>query len=243
MSTWTDRNQLFLALPTDQFLTILAYGEAGNQGAEGMMAVLNTVRNRTLEKSFYDTEIYSLTNDAYKAVGLKKWQFSMFNLDDPVRMTAEKIANNFQSYLSNSAIQQAYELSQMAIDGTLEDNTNGAQFYYNPAGVVQEPQWASVIPFLGQIGDHLFFGSGISAAVSSAVSSVVSTAQETISSVEETVSSVTESIGETVTEVESTIEEQASVAIGVMKEHPNVTILVLAGLGIGLYLELRKRKK
>jgi len=210
MSTWTDQNRIFINLPTDQFLTILAYGEAGNQGAEGMMAVLNVVRNRTLDRQFYDQEIYSMTNDLYKAVGLKKWQFSMFNLNDPVRAKAENWANNFQSYLSNSTFKQAYELSQMAIAGTLEDNTAGAQFYFNPAGVTQEPQWASVIPFIGQIGDHLFFGSGISAAVESVVAS---------------------------------IEETVVEAVGVMKQYPNITVLILAGLGVGLLLEIRKKKK
>lgn len=210
MSTWTDQNRIFLNLPTNQFLTIMAYGEAGNQGAEGMMAVLNVIRNRTLDRSYYDEEIYGMTNDAYKAVGLKKWQFSMFNLNDPVRANSEKIANNFQSYLSNSAIQQAYNLSQMAIAGTLEDNTNGAQFYFNPAGVTSEPSWASMIPFIGQIGDHLFFGSGVSAAVETVI---------------------------------ATIEETAGEAVTVMKEHPNITVLVLAGLGVGILLVMTRKKK
>ena len=211
MSTWIDSNRLFLNLPTDQFLTIMAYGEAGNQGAEGMMGVLNVIRNRTLGRSYYDTEIMSLTGDAYKAVGLKKWQFSMFNLNDPVRVTAERIANDFNSFLiSNAAVRQAYELSQMTINGTLEDNTYGAQFYFNPAGVTTEPQWASVIPFIGQIGDHLFFGSGVSAAVETVIAS---------------------------------IEETAGEAITVMKENPNITVLVLAGLGVGILLVMTKKKK
>jgi len=211
MSTWSDQNLLFINLPTAQLLAILGYGEAGNQGSDGIMAVINVVRNRTLDRQYYDMDIYALTNDAYKAVALKKWQFSMFNMDDPVRVIAERIARDFSgNYSSKPSLQQAYLLAQMAIDGTLEDNTGGAQFYYNPAGVSQEPQWASVIPFLTQIGDHIFFGSGISAAVQSAV---------------------------------TTIEESASQAIGVMKEYTGVEILVLAGLGVGLYLELRKKKK
>ena len=98
----------------------------------------------------------------------------------------------------------------MALNGTLEDNTGGAQFYFNPAGVTQEPLWASTIPFLGQIGDHIFFGSGISAAAQY---------------------------------VTSTIEETATQAIGAMKEYGNITTLILTGLGIGLVLELVKRKK
>ncbi len=79
MSKWVDQNGIFLSLPTDQFLSILAYGEAASDGAEGEMAVLNVVRNRALDKSFYDMEIYNLTGDTYKAVGLKACQFSMFN--------------------------------------------------------------------------------------------------------------------------------------------------------------------
>ncbi len=203
MSSWTDQNLLFLNLPTDQFLSILAYGEAGNQGADGMMAVLIVVRNRTLDRSFYDEEMFNLTNDAYKAVGLKKWQFSMFLTDQPTRPIAERIANDFGGYLgSNSALQQAYSLSQMMLQGGMADNTSGATFYYNPAGVVGQPSWASVIPFIGQIGDHLFFGSGISAVAESAVG-----------------------------------------AVKAMISYPNITTLILGGIGIGLVLELRKKKK
>jgi hypothetical protein len=210
MSTWTDQNSLFLSLPTDQFLAIITYGEAGNQGAEGMMGVLNVVRNRTLDQSFYDMEIYNLTGDAYKAVGLKKWQFSMFNAGDPVRTIAERMANNFAGEVgSNSALNQAYGLAQMLIQGTLADNTGGAQFYYAPAGVSQAPSWASSIAFLGKIGDQLFYGSGVSAALSSTVASV---------------SGVVSSVGEALT-------------------GPNVTTLILAGLGIGIIVALGRGRK
>lgn len=109
----------------------------------------------------------------------------------------------------------------MALNITLEDNTGGAQFYYNPDGVAYEPSWASMIPFLGKIGDHLFFGSGVSAAASGAIETVT-----------ETVSSITE-----------TFEENIIGAIEVLKQYSNVTVLILMGLGIGLVLELRKKKK
>jgi hypothetical protein len=222
MSDWTNKNQLFINLPAEQLLTIVAYGEAGNQDVEGMMAVLNVIRNRTLDTQFYDTEIFNLTNDAYKAVALKKWQFSMFNLDDPVRAKAENWANNFQNNLvSNSTFRQAYDIAQMLVGGTLSDNTGGATFYLNPAGVTQMPQWASVIPFIGQIGDHLFFGEGVSAAIES----------------------VKTTAGEAIESLSSTFEETAASAVEVMKEYPSVTILLLAGIGTGLLLELRKRKK
>ncbi len=204
MSAWTDQNVLFLSLPTDQFLAIIAYGEAGNQGADGMMGVLNVVRNRTLDQSFYDMEIYNLTGDAYKAVGLKAYQFSMFNLNDPVRAIAIRMANNFAGEVqSNSALNQAYGLAQMLIQGTLADNTGGATFYHATS---VSPSWASSIAYLGQIGDHLFYGSGVSAALSSAVASV-------------------------------------SGAVSSVMTGPNITTLILAGLGIGMVVAISKKKK
>ncbi len=105
----------------------------------------------------------------------------------------------------------------MAINGTLEDNTYGATFYYAPSGVSGEPSWASTIPFIGQIGTQLFFGSGISAAVSGAVASV-----------EQQVSTLT---------------EQVSSGISAMVTSPNITTLLLAGIGIGLVVTIARRKK
>lgn len=212
MSAWTDSIQLFINLPTQDLLTIVAYGEAGNQGAEGLAAVINVVRNRTLDQSFYDMDIFNITGgDAYKAVILKKWQFSMFLTTDPVRAKAENWAQSLQIALSgNVAFQQAYNLAGMALQGSLEDNTGGSTYYFNPAGVTQEPQWASVIPFITQIGDHLFFGTGVSAAVSA---------------------------------VTQTFEETAATAVETIKEYPNISILVLAGIGAGLLLVLTKKKK
>ena len=212
MSAWSDQNQLFINIPTQDLLTIVAYGEAGNQGAEGLAAVINVIRNRTLDQSFYDMDIFNITGgDAYKAVILKKWQFSMFLTTDPVRAKAENWAQSLQIALSgNVAFQQAYNLAGMALQGSLEDNTGGSTYYFNPAGVTQEPQWASVIPFITQIGDHLFFGTGISAAVSS---------------------------------LTATVQETAGQAITAMQESPNISILVLAGIGAGLLLVLTKKKK
>lgn len=79
MSTWSDKNRIFLNLQTVELLSIAAYGEAANQGTDGLMAVINVIRNRTLSNQFIDSEIYSLTGDIYKAVILKPCQFSMFN--------------------------------------------------------------------------------------------------------------------------------------------------------------------
>ena len=51
------------------------WGEARNQGDEGMIAVGNVIMNRVKAKSWY--------GDHIKGVCLKAWQFSCWNDDDP----------------------------------------------------------------------------------------------------------------------------------------------------------------
>jgi len=155
---WIDQNQLFLALPTEKILAITAYGEAGGEGAEGMMAVLNVIRNRTADLGQYgDSDILAITGDPYKAVILKSKQFSMYNIGDPVRTIAERLATNFDSEAqTNSALGQAYSLSQMLVQGTLADNTGGADHYH---ATYVMPSWAALMPVTGQIGNHIFYAS------------------------------------------------------------------------------------
>lgn len=163
-------NQLFLSLPTEKLLAITAYGEAGGEGAEGMMAVLNVIRNRTADLSQYgDSNVYAVTGDPYKAVILKDKQFSMFNIGDPVRTIAERLATNFDSEVqTNSALSQAYSLSQMLTQGTLADNTGGADHYH---ATYVMPSWAASMAVTGQIGNHIFYSaSGIVSQVTTFVS-------------------------------------------------------------------------
>lgn len=157
MSDWINQNQIFINLPVNQLLAITAFGEAGNQGTEGMMAVLNVINNRAANiLEFADPEIMSVTNSPFHGVILKHYQFSMYNLDDPVRANAIKWAQNFNQYLlQNTNFKKAFDLANMLRTGQLEDNTKGATFYH--ADYVT-PYWASSIPFIGQIGNHLFYG-------------------------------------------------------------------------------------
>ncbi len=156
MSTWSDQNSLFLSLPVDRLLAITAYGEAASEGAEGMSAVLNVIRNRaSLVSQFGDSEIYSITGSPYHAVVLKKAQFSMYNIGNAVRPTAERMANNFDSEVqSNSKLNQAYSIVTMLLNGQLADNTGGATYYH---ATYVSPSWASTMALLGQIGNHLFY--------------------------------------------------------------------------------------
>lgn len=156
---WISENEVFINLPVNKLLAIAAYGEAANQGAEGLMAVLNVIKNRTKEVSKYgDTDILKKTNSPYHAVILKKWQFSMFNTDDPVRATALRFAKQWDAYYGgNATLRTAYDLANKLLSGAIEDNTYGATHYHTTA---VNPSWASAIPFIGKIGDHLFYGEG-----------------------------------------------------------------------------------
>ena len=156
---WIDQVSLFLSVSVDRILAITAYGEAGAEGGEGMMAVINVVRNRTTNLgAFGDSSILAATNSPYHAVILKEKQFSMFNPGDPVRTIAERIASNWDSEVSSKeSLRKAHELSIMLLQGILADNTGGADHYH---ATYVSPQWASIMPVTGQIGSHIFYASG-----------------------------------------------------------------------------------
>lgn len=150
-------NQVFYTISADKLTALTAYGEARNEGAEGMMAVMNVVRNRTKNPGkFADKDILAATGSVYHAVILNPYQFSPYNVSDQQRPKMEMIAANFNSYLlSDVSLSKAYELSRMMFTGVLTDNTYGAT-YFHAAYVT--PSWASVIPMIGQIGNHIFYG-------------------------------------------------------------------------------------
>ncbi len=156
---WIDQISQFLSLPVDRLLAITAYGEAGGEGGEGMMAVLNVIRNRTTNLSvFGDSQIFSLTNSPYHAVILKEKQFSMYNPGDPVRTIAERIAMNWDNEIkTNATLKKAHELSLMLLQGVLADNTGGADHYH---AIYVSPSWASSMVMTAQIGNHIFYASG-----------------------------------------------------------------------------------
>jgi len=158
MTEWADKNKIFISLPTEQILAITAYGEARSEGGEGMMAVLNVIKNRTKDLNrFADSEILSLTGSPYHAVILKPYQFSMYNPGTYSREIAEDLANNFYvKLLSDNELQIAYKLSVMLLTGDLVDNTGGADHYHS---VTVKPSWSSEFQKTAQIGNHIFYAS------------------------------------------------------------------------------------
>jgi hypothetical protein len=149
-------NEVFYQLSADKLVALTAYGEAASEGAQGLMAVINVIANRTRDPNqFADQNILASTGSVYHAVILKEGQFSVYNASDPQRPKMIQIAQNFDSYANtNKVLNQAYQLSQMLFLGTLEDNTGGATHYH---ATYVSPSWAATIPFVGQIGNHLFY--------------------------------------------------------------------------------------
>lgn len=156
-SDWINKNSIFLSLTPVQLLALTGYGEAGREGDAGIAAVMNVVKNRTKDPGqFADSEILSLTGSIYHAVILKHYQFSMYNLGDPVRPKAELFAETWPTtVVANSYIKNCYNLAQQVLNGTIGDNTRGATFYH---AISVSPSWAATIPYIGQIGGHLFYG-------------------------------------------------------------------------------------
>ena len=238
MSKWTDQISIFLSLPTDQVLALTAYGEARGEGGEGMMAVLNVIGNRVIRGGWYvDSDIMALTKDPYKAVCLMKYQFSIFNPGDPNLAVAQKIASNFDNYVSSdSNLQMAYDLAQMLINGELPDNTGGADYYYNPS--LANPSWASKYTQTAQIGSQVFLASSPMASVAQAAVGVVAAAGEQVSQViqsvapqpiAEVVETVSEAVGTTISQVISSDPETQEEVKQTIKSVTPITMIGLVG--------------
>lgn len=153
---WVTDNMPFITMPAERLLALTAYGEAANQGAQGMMAVLNVIANRARDLGTYGYQpIYAMTRSPWHAVALKPFQFSAFNMTDPVRAKLETLAASWDSAVaSNAALAQAYQLAQMTTSNLLADNTAGATHYHTTAIL---PSWAGTITKVGQIGSHIFY--------------------------------------------------------------------------------------
>lgn len=153
MTDWINDIKNFLTLDENKILTIGLYGEARGEGWEGIIAVLNVMRNRVNQYSRYhskDLEQYG----KYLSVILKKWQFSCFLSNDPNRVKLETIAKDFSWYAEHDGIiNKIYFLC--SIKQHLMDNTGGATHYFTTS--ITPPDWSHQMTKLDTIGHHIFF--------------------------------------------------------------------------------------
>lgn len=120
------------------------WGEARNQGIIGLQAVASVVMNRVAQPEHFHFGKGSVT-DCCKA----PWQFSSWNENDPNLPKLLAVDD------SDPIFAQCLQIAQTAIDGNLEDPTEGATYYYVKGS--PEPAWAEEKTPCAIIGQHLFY--------------------------------------------------------------------------------------
>lgn len=123
-----------------------SYFEDRGGGVEGMTAVANVVINRVDSRRFPST-IAGVVNQKRKTAYGWVCQFSYVCQLKDLKMKDKK-----------SRVLAGY-VAWKVFEGTLEDITNGADHYYNPAKVKKTPKFAQVYTQVASISDHLFYRS------------------------------------------------------------------------------------
>jgi hypothetical protein len=127
------------------WMALTMWGEARNQGVEGMRAVGHVIHNRWVARrnGAYVTDTVSAA-----------WQFSCWNQGDPNRaamLNIEALPKHGEDYrLWLVAKRVAGEI----LSGRSADPTGGALFYHTKA---VQPAWSRGVASVTQIGSHLFF--------------------------------------------------------------------------------------
>jgi spore germination cell wall hydrolase CwlJ-like protein len=138
---------IFEALPDQHLMALCIYGEARNQGLDGMLAVGSVIMNRAKNPSWWGGDI--------KSVILKPQQFSCFNTDDPNFPQLVKMAGNFDEYLKESGVLRACNLiARGVIEGHLISNVGSATHYHTRQ---VKPSWGEKMQKLTAVGDHVFY--------------------------------------------------------------------------------------
>lgn len=155
-------------------LNVLAqtiWGEARQDGAKGMIAVGNVIKNRVAANK-------KMFGQGIRGVALKPKQFSCWNPGDPNREklkdvlqydkiismrkspTGEPFNEWFQKfkntgeYLEYKSYLKAKEIAQQLLDGKLPDPTKGATYYHTTD---VKPIWRKELDKVAQFGDHVFY--------------------------------------------------------------------------------------
>ena len=121
------------------------WGEARNQGAEGMQAVANVVINR-VEHAQKKGSFWWGNNIIQ--VCQKPYQFSCWNKGDPNFRKLQSVDENDLYFAS------AVRMARRAIIDVLPDVTNGATHYHTKEIL---PYWAKGKTPCAEIGAHIFY--------------------------------------------------------------------------------------
>ena len=134
----------------DQFyLAATLWGEAREDGYQGMLAVGNVILNRI--SSNPDRYGYTPTQ-----VALRTRQFSCWLPTDPNRpkLNRQYLGSLNPSSLDGQAWAQAQAIAASLLSGELQDNTNGSTHYHAKYMV---PKWARKQDLIGRIAHQIFY--------------------------------------------------------------------------------------
>lgn len=118
----------------------VAWGEARNQGPQGLQAVLNVMANRAKDRRY---------PSSLAAVATQPMQFSAYNEDDHNRAALDAVDD------SDPQFAQAVELAARNVRGELPDITGGATHYH--ADWINPPYWTAGATETARIGNHIFY--------------------------------------------------------------------------------------
>jgi len=127
------------------------WGEARNQGMDGMAAVANVITNR-VDLDLHDDHRPDWWGEGFSEVCRKPWQFSCWNTNDPNRERLLSVTTQDPQF------SDAMVLAAAAIGGKLWDRTKGATHYFAPK-IVPPPKWTIGLHPTTIIGDHVFYRS------------------------------------------------------------------------------------
>lgn len=119
-----------------------AFGENRAGGIDGMQSVLNVIMNRAARPCWW--------GNTPREVCLKYLQFSCWNPTDPNCQVIMNVTDD------NTLFSAATALAQQALNGTLEDITNGAT-YYLAESLTNQPSWAISHTPCATIAGQVFF--------------------------------------------------------------------------------------
>lgn len=130
------------------------WGEARNEGFDGMQAVANVIMNRykAAQKSSAKARQFGST---IEEICKKPYQFSVWNKGDPNLKKMQAVDGSDRNF------QQAISIADRALRGKMPDITNGADHYLNIAFTRQIrggslPSWVNLSKKTAEIGQHTF---------------------------------------------------------------------------------------
>lgn len=132
------------------------WGEARNQGPDGMRAIANVIVNRAND-SLNKERSYRLYGKGIRGVIEKNKAFSAWNSNDPNRekmLTLDPEGSTLNG-ANLTAWKQALKIATEVVEGKSGDITHGATHYHTTG--IKPPYWADENKKVAELGGHIFY--------------------------------------------------------------------------------------